>query len=103
MRLSELRTSRGLTQDRVASAIGLPVKTYRNYERGERQTPTDVLFKLADFYDVSLDYLMGHDVSESDADKAQLSAFYDMLDCDGRSLLLSLARAIVKSGEYLSI
>lgn len=103
MRLAQLRTSRGLTMEKLANAISLPVKTYRNYEREDRQAPVDVLFQLADFYDVSLDYLMGHDISESDADKAQLSAFYDMLDDDGRRLMLTVARMIVKSGEYLSI
>jgi len=103
MRLSELRTLHGLTQEKVARIVSLPLNTYRNYERGDRQAPMEVLFQLADFYDVSLDYLLGHDISERDADKAQLSAFYDMLDVDGRLLLLNLARAIVKSGEYLSI
>lgn len=103
MRLSELRVRRGMTQDKVAQSIGIPVKTYRNYEREDRQAPIDVLFALADLYDVSLDYLMGHDVSEDDANKAQLNAFYDMLDESGRTLMLSLARMLVKSGEYLAI
>lgn len=103
MRLSELRKSRGMTQDAVAQAIGVPMHTYRNYERGERQAPIDVLFALADLYDVSLDYLMEHNVSKSDAQKAQLNAFYDMLNCDGKDMLLQIARIFVKCGDYLSI
>lgn len=103
MRLGELRKSRGMTQEAVATAVGLPMTTYRNYERGDRQAPIDVLFSLADLFDVSLDYLMEHDVTEDDAQRAQLGAFWDMLDDDGKKMLLSLARILVKSGEYLAI
>ena len=103
MRLKELRRSQGMTQESVAESIGLPVATYRNYERGNRQAPRDVLFSLADLYNVSLDYIMGRDMSSDEQGKAQLVALYDMLNDEGKSLLVKLARMTVKSGEYLSI
>ena len=103
MRLRELRDSRGMSQQEVADAIDLPVSTYRKYEYGNRQVPLEVLFQLADFYEVSLDYLMGRAVSQEELDKTQLTALYNLLNDEGKALLLLMARMIVKSGDYLSI
>lgn len=103
MRLKDLRKAKGLTQSEIANSLSVPLNTYRNWERGERQVPADVLFALADFYDVSLDYLMGRDITPSDARKAQLNALYDMLNQEGKGMLLLLARMLVKSGDYLAI
>lgn len=103
MRLKELRVSHKLTQGEVATAMDLPLATYRNYEHESRQIPMDSLFRLADLYDVSLDYLMGRDVNDEDAVKAQLGMLYDLLNDDGRQLLLTIVRALVKSGDYLLI
>lgn len=103
MRLKELRMSHKFTQGDVASAVALPLATYRNYEHESRQIPMDTLFKLADFYDVSLDYLMGRDVNDESAEKAQLDTLYDLLNDDGRQLLLTIVRVLVKSGDYLLI
>ena len=46
-------------QKDVAAAIGIPLRTYQRYEYGEREPQISTLFKLADFYGVSLDYLTG--------------------------------------------
>lgn len=103
MRLKELRNERGMRQQEVADRLGLPIGTYRKYEYGDRQVPLEILVNLADLYEVSIDYLMERKTSPSDLDKAQLSSIYDMLNDDGKGLLLTMARLIVKSGEYLSI
>lgn len=103
MRLKELRVSHKLTQGEVATAVDLPLTTYRNYEHESRQIPMDALFKLADLYDVSLDYLMGRDVNGEDADKAQLDMLYELLNDEGKQLLLTIVRAFVKSGDYILI
>lgn len=103
MRLGELRDSRGMTQAQVAEAIGVPVTTYRKYEYGERQTPTDVLISLADLYGVTLDYLFERDLTPDGVRKAQLDALYNLLNDDGKDLVLTIVRMAVKSGDYLSI
>ena len=103
MRLGELRKSHGMTQECVAGKLGIPLTTYRNYERGDRQTPIEVLFRLADIDGVTLDYMRGRDMSPDEHDRAQLGALFDMLNEDGRKLLLQLARLMVKSGDYLAI
>lgn len=58
-RLRFLRDERGLSRDKVAQAVGIVTRTYQRYENGEREPDASVLFKLADYFDVSLDYLAG--------------------------------------------
>lgn len=59
LRIKDLREDRDLNQDDVAKAIGIPRTTYTNYESGRRNIPNQVLIDLADFFDVSIDYLLG--------------------------------------------
>lgn len=56
-RLRELRG--GKSQTEIAKAIGCAQKTYSQYELKQRDTSTDVLCQLADYYGVSTDYLLG--------------------------------------------
>ncbi len=58
-RIRDLREDRDLTQAEVGVAIGVPQRTYAYYESGQRMVPPHVLCALADFYDVSVDYLLG--------------------------------------------
>ena len=58
-RLDELKTSRKLLQKQVAEGAGIPLRTYRRYENGEREPSASILISLADFFNVSTDYLLG--------------------------------------------
>ena len=58
-RIRDLREDRDLTQAQVGAAIGVPQRTCAYYESGQRMVPPHVLCALADFYDVSVDYLLG--------------------------------------------
>lgn len=53
-----LRKSKGLTQIGLQMKIGVEQALLSKYENGERVPPTDTLVKLADFYEVSVDYLL---------------------------------------------
>lgn len=57
--LKQLRTKQGLTSEELCSKIGIKGGSYRNYERNDRKPDYDTLVKLADFYGVSTDYLLG--------------------------------------------
>ena len=59
--IKELRLNRKLTTDDVANSIGVSGSAYRNYERGERSPSFEILVKLADFYGVTTDYLLGRE------------------------------------------
>ncbi len=57
-RIKELRRSRGLTQEGLANEIGTSQQTISRIENNEDMIPTDLLIKLARFYNVSADYIM---------------------------------------------
>ena len=58
-RIRDLREDADLTQKQVGEAINVPQRTYAYYESGQRMVPPRVLFALADFYNVSVDYILG--------------------------------------------
>ena len=58
-RIRDLREDRDLNQTAVAKMLGMSQTGYSKYETGENDIPTAVLIKLADFYDTSVDYLLG--------------------------------------------
>ena len=58
-RIRNLREDADLTQKEVGRAINLPQRTYAYYESGQRMIPPSVLCALADFYGVSVDYILG--------------------------------------------
>ena len=58
-RLKELRTGRRLYQRELADMLGISVRGYQCYETGEHEPGVKKLIALADFYDVSIDYLVG--------------------------------------------
>lgn len=58
-RIRELREDNDLTQRFVAGILNCSQQVYSNYELGQRDIPTEILIKLADFYDVTTDYILG--------------------------------------------
>ncbi len=58
-RLRDLREDRDLKQREIADYLNCAQRTYSNYELGYRDIPTEVLIRLALFYNVSVDYLLG--------------------------------------------
>ncbi len=58
-KIRDLREDHDLKQRELAAYLNCSQKTYSNYELGQRDIPTDVLIRLADFYQVSVDYLLG--------------------------------------------
>ena len=59
MRIRDLREDRDLTQKQIAELLHIKQNTYSQYENGHRQIPVDILIKLAQFYNTSVDYLLG--------------------------------------------
>ena len=59
LRIRDLREDADLTQAQVAELLLCDQSLYSKYERGERALPLELAIKLADFYQVSLDYLVG--------------------------------------------
>ena len=57
--IRNLRVDNGYTQEQIANHLGVKQNTYSQYEIGVLDYPIDAVIKLADFYDVSVDYLLG--------------------------------------------
>ncbi len=58
--LKLLRKEQGLTLDQLAMQLGLTRQVLSRYERGERQADYSTLIKIAKYFDVSVDYLLGN-------------------------------------------
>lgn len=58
-RLEDLRIDHDLSQQAVADILFCQREVYRRYEKGVRELPLSYAIKLADYYDVTLDYLVG--------------------------------------------
>lgn len=59
LRIRDLREDADLTQKEIAELLLCDQSLYSKYERGERVLPLELAMQLADFYKVSLDYLVG--------------------------------------------
>jgi len=90
-KLKEIREKNALTMKEVAESVGLNPATYRNYESGRLEPNLTTLCKLADFYHVTADYLLGRE-DEKNTTIETLSREFNMTD---------LERNIVK--KYLEL
>lgn len=61
MNLKQLREERGITQTELARQLGVVRSTICFYESGQHSPTPDMLIKLADFFGVSVDYLLGRE------------------------------------------
>ena len=58
-RIRDLREDNDMTQTEIAKILNMSQTGYSKYETGENDIPTLILIKLADFYGVSVDYILG--------------------------------------------
>ena len=58
-RLRDLREDKDMNQTQIAKMLGMSQTGYSKYETGENDIPTEILIKLARFYNTSIDYILG--------------------------------------------
>ena len=58
-RIRSLREDRDLSQKEIAAILGMSQTGYSKYETGENDIPTQILIKLAEYYNTTTDYLLG--------------------------------------------
>ena len=78
IRIRALREDRDLRQIDVSQATGIDQKTLSNYETGRTRPDSEALILLADFFHVSIDYLVGRTVASITTDKEIVSAIEDV-------------------------
>lgn len=62
--LQKIRTSNNLKTKDVSDKLNIGLRTYQNYESGKTQPPLETLIKLADYFNCSIDYLLGHETKD---------------------------------------
>ncbi|MBZ5983624.1 helix-turn-helix transcriptional regulator [Leuconostoc gelidum subsp. gasicomitatum] len=65
-KIKELRIEQNLTQKQFSDQINIPVTTLAQYERGEREPKLSIWQKLADFFDVTIEYIIGYSPFKKD-------------------------------------
>lgn len=78
LQLSKLRNARGLTQQQAADLLGITRGRLNNYEQGTREPDLETLSSLAEFYNVSVGFLLGRD--EMALERQKDSEIKDALD-----------------------
>lgn len=94
LELKRLREARGLNMRETAKLLGIPYTTYVNYEKGLREPTSEMLIALADFFDVSIDYLLGRGSS-----KDNLTIITDELNSNTEANS-NLIRIAARDGSY---
>lgn len=92
--LKKLRQSKGVLQKDVATHLGVDRTTYVKYERGDSEPNHDMLSKLADYFEVSIDYLLGRETSAQTIDEqldgvefALFGEIHDLTEEEKRDIL----------------
>ena len=108
IRLSELRKGKGLSQKELAERLSIAQNTLSQYETGKREPDTDTLKRIGDFFNVSIDFILGHDHKETSRGikipvlgKVQagipVEAIEDIIDYE------EIPKEMANSGEYFAL
>jgi len=92
--LKKIRKERKLTIRAVSDGAGIPIRTYQNYEYGEREISAEALYKLANFYDVTTDYLLGRETAEREE---RMNAKYQTLSPKGKEAVIKIINALAEA------
>ena len=102
-RLKELRNKKGLTISKSAEIFGVAVRTYSSYESEEREPNITMMNKMADFYEVTVDYLLGREkpkpkkmtLSDAELEAALLEAYRTFPEDVRRDFLDHIRNAVL--------
>ena len=106
--LKKLRKIHEATQQTVADHLGITRSAYSNIENDNRDPDTKTLLKLADYYNVSVDYLLGRETQKKepaaifeDERQAELNAIFErMPDEESKDKLIQLVRSFEITNKY---
>lgn len=106
-RLRELRATKKLNQDEVAEACGISRIALARYETGTRTPRAGYVARLAEYYGVTIDYLMGADTVEAPAQPAPppqkkpdtIADYLSQLNPENRAFIEEMARKLLASQE----
>lgn len=111
-RVKELRRSLGITQKELATHLGIAQPTLSGWETDRFQIDYDSLVRLADFFNTSIDYILGREVAEQSespskecqskestirSDEDRLLSIYNSLDGESKTQLMSVAYMLMSA------
>lgn len=104
MRLKEIRKSKNISQEQAANALGISVRAYQNYEYEQREPNIEMINKLADFYGVTTDYLLGREplpnpLAGCEKDEAAVIEKYLSLPSEARKCTLNVLRQLGETAQ----
>ena len=99
--LQNARKMAGLTQKQASEQLGIPLSTLRRWEQGVNEPDAASINKMADFYGVTTDYILGSGCTSSispapDPDFDRLARNYRAMPPEGRAALLATSDALAK-------
>ena len=103
LHLRELRIKAGVSQTSVAKALGISRQSYSYYESGKRDPDTEMLKSLADYFNVSTDFLLGRDPITAtmeeynivlNPDFLEIYELFEKLPPQKKTLVLEMAKAM---------
>ena len=103
--LKKIRESQNKTQQNLADFLGVSRPTYTRYENGEREPDFLTLKKLSEYFDVSIDYLLGIEKAATENAEAateynratiEFNAIFNQLSPEGRAELIRHAELLLK-------
>ena len=103
MILKELRKAKGVSQEETAKALGITLRTYQNYEYGQREPNIDMILKMSEYFCVSTDYLLGRSgksdpleaLGLADGEKSALEKYMQLPE-NARKIIID---ALIQLGE----
>ena len=102
--LKSLRKSKRMTQQQLADTLGIARTTLSHFENGSREMNYDLLIRTADFFDVSIDYILGRESELALFDDArvqtpQIFDIYKRLPKEEQNKLLAFAKIMLEESN----
>ena len=97
-----MRKTKNLTQAEVAANLGISAQVFSRYERGDHEPDNKMLCKLADFFGVSVDELLGRSpqlFDDARVQKTEVQNLFDQLTAHQKELVLERMRAYIDANE----
>lgn len=98
--LSDLRKKNGFSQDKLAKLCGVSKSSISHYEIGDTPPPLDILIRLADLYDVTVDYILGRCYSDYNFSKLYKTPFAKKINYG--QLMDMIKKLNLKGKNYLA-
>lgn len=105
-RIRDLREDNDYTQREIAEVLHITRPQYNIYELGDRKMPLDKMLMLADFYDVSIDYIMGRtnykkvvQAEMMTSKNARLTEYYNRLSQEDQDYIMGQMVALYRKNE----